>query len=265
MSLKNKPVSCKVFDSHFHIIDKRFPLVPNNGFLPDDFTCEDYLERTKSFPLAGGAIVSGSFQSLDQSYLTDALQKLGPSFVGVTQLPASVSDEELLRLNELGVRAIRFNLKRGGSEKVENLETLAMRIYDLARWHVELYVDSRDLPDLHNTLVKLPAVSIDHLGLSKDGFASLLALVERGVHVKATGFGRVDFEVPGALRNICAVNPDALMFGTDLPSTRAPRPYTDDDLKLVTEALGEEMARKVLYGNAVAFYRPQSTSCNRLT
>lgn len=247
----------KVFDSHFHIIDKRFPLVPNNGYLPDDFTCEDYLERTRGMNLTGGAIVSGSFQAMDQSYLVAALQKLGPSFVGVTQLPASVSDDEVLRLNDLGVRAVRFNLKRGGSEKVKHLESMAMRIYDLAQWHVELYVDSRDLPHLHDTLVRLPAVSIDHLGLSKDGFTSLLFLVERGVHVKATGYSRVDFEVKGALREICSINPGALMFGTDLPSTRAPRQYTDDDLLLTIEALGEELARKVLYENAVAFYRPK--------
>jgi len=68
----------KIFDSHFHIIDKRFPLVPNEGYLPDEFSCEDYLGRTKSFHLAGGAIVSGSFQAFDQTYLMDALQKLGP-------------------------------------------------------------------------------------------------------------------------------------------------------------------------------------------
>ncbi len=49
------------------------------------------------------------------------------------------------------------------------------------------------------------------------------------------------------------------MFGTDLPSTRAPRPYTDKDLLLVVEVLGEEGARAVLYDNAVAFYRPKAT------
>lgn len=246
-----------VFDSHFHIIDSRFPLVPNDGYLPEDFTCSQYLERTANMRLAGGAVVSGSFQALDQSYLIDALSLLGPGFVGVTQLPATVSDEEVLRLNELGVRAVRFNLKRGGSEKVEHLEKMARRVWELAGWHVELYVDSRGLGDLKETLAALPAVSIDHLGLSKGGFATLLPLVERGVRVKATGFGRVDFDVKTALREICAANPDALMFGTDLPSTRAPRPYADEDLLLVLDALGEELARKVLYQNAVAFYHPR--------
>lgn len=125
----------KLFDSHFHIIDPRFPLAPNQGYLPEPFAVADYLERTKAYDLAGGAVVSGSFQAFDQNYLLAALEALGPGFVGV--------------------------------------------------------------------------------------------------------------------------NPDALFFGTDLPSTRAPRPYADTDLLLVVEALGESLARKVFYENAVDFYRPQ--------
>ena len=29
-----------LFDAHFHIIDQRFPLVPNNGYVPEPFTCQ---------------------------------------------------------------------------------------------------------------------------------------------------------------------------------------------------------------------------------
>jgi predicted TIM-barrel fold metal-dependent hydrolase len=247
----------RVFDSHFHIIDHRFPLVPNNGFIPEEFTCEDYLERTKGLLLTGGAVVSGSFQAFDQTYLFDALHRLGPRFVGVTQLPVSVSDEEVIRLDGLGVRAVRFNLKRGGAENIKHLGEMALRVYDLVRWHVELYVDSKELIDLRDRLLKLPAVVIDHFGLSKIGFYSLLSMVEQGVHVKATGFGRIDFDVKDALLAISAANPNALMFGTDLPSTRAPRPYRDEDVNLILDVLGEKMGRKVLYENAVAFYRPK--------
>ena len=246
----------KLFDTHLHIIDNRFPLVPNNGYLPDEFTCEDYLDRMKGYRLAGGAIVSGSFQALDQTYLVDALNKLGPRFVGVTQVPASVPDEELLALERAGVRAARFNLKRGGSEKVTHLDRLARRVHELVGWHVELYVDSPELASLYPTLVALPSVSIDHLGLSSEGFATLLKLVEKGVHVKATGFGRVDFDVKTALKELFSANPDALMFGTDLPSTRAPHPYEDNDFDLVIEVLGKEKASKVLFENAAKFYRP---------
>lgn len=243
-----------IFDSHLHIIDPRFPLIPNQSYLPPLFTAEDYLRRTKHLHIVGGAIVSGSFQGFDQTYFLDALKKLGPTFVGVTQLPASVSDEEIVSLNASGIRAIRFNLKRGGSEKLENMESFAKRAHEIADWHVELYVDSRDLPDLSQTLLRLPAVSIDHLGLSQSGFSTLLTLVENGVKVKASGFGRVDFDIPTALKEIAKANPNALMFGTDLPSTRAPRPFLDEDIRLITDIFDKDLAVKILYSNAIEFY-----------
>lgn len=246
----------KVFDSHFHIIDDRYPLVANQGYLPGNFTCADYQGRVKDLNIVGGAIVSGSFQAFDQTYLLQALEELGPTFVGVTQLPASVSDEEVLRLNAAGVRAVRFNLKRGGSETVEKLEFFAERVYEVAGWHVELHVDSTHLADLYPILVGLPSISIDHLGLSKSGLRVLLTLVERGVHVKASGFGRVDFDVMPVIKAITAINPNALMFGTDLPSTRAGRPFSDNDLKVLTESVDDDTTRKVMYENAVSFYRP---------
>lgn len=245
----------QLFDSHLHIIDPRFPLVPNQGFLPSPFTVEDYLARVAALNVVGGVVVSGSFQGYDQTYLCAALEKLGSRFFGVTQLPATVSDEQVLLLNATSVRGVRFNIKRGGSENVAHLETLANRIYDLAGWHVELYVDTTQLIDLVPTLTKLPKVSIDHLGLSKEGLDTLLVLVERGVHVKATGFGRVNFDVSKAVKAIAEANPTALMFGTDLPSTRAARAFLDEDVALIMEAVGNELAERILYANGIAFYR----------
>jgi hypothetical protein len=96
--------------------------------------------------------------------------------------------------------------------------------------------------------------SIDHLGLHRDGLSPLLRLVERGVKVKATGFGRVDLDVAATLRAIAAVDPGALLFGTDLPSTRAPRPFSDADVDLVTATLGPELGRRALHDNALAWY-----------
>jgi predicted TIM-barrel fold metal-dependent hydrolase len=218
-----------LFDAHFHVIDPRFPLVPNRGYLPDRYTVSDYRERMEGYDLRGGAVISGSFQAFDQDYLVNALDQLGPAFVGVTQLPASVSEEELRELDRYGVRAVRFNLKRGGSEDISHLDAMARRIHALLGWHVELYADACDLSELYDTLVR----------------------------VKASGFGRVDFDVRGALKELHAVNPDALMFGTDLPSTRAARPYSDRDFQLVIDTLGETAARRVLLDNAVDFYRPR--------
>ncbi|NNC99555.1 MAG: amidohydrolase family protein [Gammaproteobacteria bacterium] len=247
-----------VFDSHLHIIEGRHQLHSNDGYLPPAFSCDDYLERMRPYQLCGGAIVSGSFQGFDRGYLVAALQRLGASYVGVIQLPVDVTDKEIKNLHKIGVRAIRFNLKRGGSEGIAHLPCMASRVYDIAGWHVELYVDSDLLKDLYGKLRKLPAVSIDHLGLTRSGLKQLLKLVDNGASVKASGFGRVDFDVKGALRQLYAANPDALMFGSDLPSTRAPRPYMDNDFLLVLEALGAEAAPRVFSQNAIKLYKPAS-------
>ena len=101
---------------------------------------------------------------------------------------------------------------------------LAQRVHALAGWHAELYLDASDLPGLSRLLERLPRLCIDHLGLSRRGLPHLLRLVEKGAKVKATGFGRLDFPPAQAVIAIARVDPHALIFGTDLPGTRAPRP-----------------------------------------
>ncbi|MGJ9383362.1 amidohydrolase family protein [Salipaludibacillus sp. CF4.18] len=245
----------EIFDAHFHIIDPQFPLVENQGFLPDTFTSYDYLEKAKDLNIIGGALVSGSFQEYDQTYLLHALKILGPSFTGVTQLPYDTSDEKIINLDKKGVKAVRFNVKRGGSEMLARLDSFSRRVHDLAGWHTELYIDSRSLIEIASTLTELPAVSIDHLGLSRDGFSTLLDLVDHGVKVKATGFGRLDFNPEDAIREIYHINPEALMFGTDLPSTRAKRPFHHSDINLIYNVLDEYGAKKVLLKNAQRWYK----------
>jgi predicted TIM-barrel fold metal-dependent hydrolase len=224
----------RIFDAHFHIIDPRFPLVPNQGYLPSPFTVADYRARVG---FDGGAVVSGSFQAFDQTYLVDALRALGDGFVGVAQVPDDISDEEVLELRDAGVRAFRLNLHRGASLDVD----LAWRLWELAGWHVEIYADARTLP-----VLDVPRLVIDHLGLGP----AVLPFVERGAFVKASRFGALSFDVPGLLRAIAAVNPAALLFGSDLPGTRAPRSFEERDLELVLECAGE----RALWDNAAALY-----------
>jgi hypothetical protein len=47
-------------------------------------------------------------------------------------------------------------------------------------------------------LSKLPQIVIDHLGMTQQGLPALLDLVDAGAKVKATGFGRVDIDIPQA-------------------------------------------------------------------
>ncbi|RNL83516.1 amidohydrolase family protein [Halostreptopolyspora alba] len=249
-----------MFDAHFHIIDPRFPLVANQGYRPDPFTVADYRARVAGLGVTGGAVVAGSYQGYATDYLVTALRELGEGFVGVAQLPPDVSEAELRELHAAGVRALRFNLRRrvgGGaldSVDLDSLLELGARAARLFGWPAEFYVDSRELPTLAPRITALPRISVDHLGLSAEGLPALLDLVAAGARVKATGFGRTDMDVVNTLRSIAAVDPRALMFGTDLPSTRAPRPFAHEDRDLVVRALGAEAAEKALGANARAFY-----------
>lgn len=245
----------KIFDSHFHIINPKFPLVENNGYLPPDFTVDNYQEKVKDFGIVGGAIVSGSFQKFDQEYLLDSLKAFGKNYFGVANIPIGMKNSELENLNESNIRAVRFNLKRGGSESLENMVELSNKLYNSYGWHTELYVDSKDLNQLKTILEQIPKFSIDHLGLSKNGLMDLYYWAERGVKIKATGFGRVDFNPITIMKKIHSINPDSLMFGTDLPSTRAKEPFKYDHLKRLKDSFSEDEQKKILYQNANDWYR----------
>ena len=245
----------RLFDSHCHIIDPRFPIVANNGYTPPPFPLEAYLAQTRPLGVVAGAIVSGSFQANDQTYLMDVLPKLGTGWAGVTQFPNDCPDAEIARLDALGVRAVRFNLFRGRLDSVDEIAALATRVHAVAGWHAEIYADAAALAPHVERLSKLPQLSIDHLGMTQAGVPVLLDLVAAGCKVKATGFGRVKLDVPATLEAIARKSPDALVFGTDLPSTRAARPFQPVDIDLVEKVLGPELAQKAFWNNPVALYR----------
>ncbi|MDT0304087.1 amidohydrolase family protein [Streptomonospora wellingtoniae] len=243
-----------LFDAHLHIIDHRFALPGNSGYRPEPFSVADYRECTRELGFTGGAVVAGSFSGTGQDHLVAALRELGPAYVGVAQLPPDTSDSHLRDLHAAGVRALRLNLYRGAVDDLDSLVQLGRRAAELLNWPTEIYVDSRDLRALAPRVAPLPRISIDHLGLSAAGLPALLALVGSGARVKATGFGRGDLDVAAALRAVAEVNPGALMAGTDLPGTRAPRPFDPADLKVIAETLPPAAAEAAFGANARDFY-----------
>ena len=179
----------------------------------------------KPLGVVAGAVVSGSFQANDQTYLIDTLPKLGTGWVGVTQIPNDYPDAEIAKLGAIGIRAVRFNVFRGRIDSVDEIAALSTRAHAVAGWHSEIYADAAALKPHVDQLAKLPQFCIDHLGMTEEGLPVLLDLVAAGWKVKATGFGRVKMDVPKVLEAVAKKSPDALVFGTDIPSTRAQRPF----------------------------------------
>lgn len=245
----------RIFDSHFHIIDHRYPLQKNQGFLPEKFLVEDYCIAMQPCNLIGGIMVSGSFHGFDYSYLEPALCELGPTFFAVVQAPTTIDETTIRYLHSIGVRGIRFNFVRGNRLSVKKIQELAYKVHAIAGWHSEFYINACGLEELRTVLATLPSVSIDHLGLSYDASKHVIYLAEQGVKIKASGFGRVDFDIGTALQNIHHANRNSLMFGSDLPSTRAAHKFSTQDIKIIEDLFSPEEVKRILYQNALEFYR----------
>jgi predicted TIM-barrel fold metal-dependent hydrolase len=146
-----------------------------------------------------------------------------------------VSDDEVLSLDAAGVRAVRFTLARGGALDVD----LALRVHQLTGWHAEVY--ATDLPAHEERLRQLPRLVVDHLGMNPDGLAVAVRL---GAMIKAT---------PRYAGDLRAVRPERLMFGSDLPGTRAARTFAPADLDVIAGITNSGLA-----DNARAWYRPRA-------
>ena len=130
-----------IFDAHFHVIDPTLPAGRQPRLsCPSRSRSATTSDRTAHLDITGGAVVSGSFQAYDQTYLLDALEQLGEGFVGVANVPDDISDREVLALYAGGVRAYRVNLFRGGD--LAQLDD-AERFAELCGWHLEVYVDGK--------------------------------------------------------------------------------------------------------------------------
>jgi predicted TIM-barrel fold metal-dependent hydrolase len=254
----------RLFDGHCHIIDHRFPIVANQGYTPPDFPLDAYLAQARPLGVVADAVVSGSFQADDQTYLVDTLPRLGVGWVGVTKIPNDYPDDAIAKLNALGIRGVRFNMYRGRIDSVDQVVALAARCHAVAGWHSEIYADAAALKPHVATLSKLPQLCIDHLGMTQAGVPVLLDLVAAGCKVKASGFGRAKLDVPKTLASVAQTSPQALVFGTDIPSTRAERPFMPSDIDLMENVLGRELARKAFWDNPFALYRaPKQRQADR--
>lgn len=250
----------KIFDSHFHIIDSKFPLVENQGFVPDYYTANDYLKELKemSIEVTGGAIVSGSFQGYHQDYFAEAISELGSNFVGITQLPFDTTDEDILKLNDVGIKGIRFNLYRGLSSTPKEIKDLSERVYQLCNWKTELYLNLQTIDkEIEELMFTLPKVSIDHLGMHKCSIEKLKKIVNADIPIRLTGFGRVGYErdeIRELITILYSENPSSLIFGSDLPSTRANYRFSTKDIQLIKETVGSEAQDKIFFQNGESWY-----------
>ena len=138
-----------------HIYDSRFPAAPNAKLRPGNATVDDYRRLQKRLGTTRNVVVTPSTYGTDNSCTLDAMAKLGPSARGVVVVDTSVTDAELKRLHDLGIRGIRFNLVQSGATTIEMLEPLSKRVNDLG-WHVQIHMLADAIVENADLFQRLP-------------------------------------------------------------------------------------------------------------
>ena len=151
-------------DTHTHFYNAKFPSAATALMTPPDAWVDDYRSLQKRLNLDRVVIVQPTTYGTDNSCQLEAMKAFGENARGVMVADTSTSDEELERLNRLGVRGVRFHMLPGGAVPWDILEEMAARVNNFG-WHVQLQMNGREFPVREAMLKRLPGVLVvDHVG-----------------------------------------------------------------------------------------------------
>ena len=179
-------------DGQFHVFGPadRYPVRPGAAYEMPSATFAKARQMHAALGLGRGVIVQATTYGTDYSAMLDALAEGGANYRGCVVLRDSVTDAELHRLHDAGVRGTRFNFSRSVNYAPDAgtvARTLA-RVRELG-WYVKLQLHEGGLQEclpLFDQVTEVPIV-IDHmarvdmaLGLGCPTARLMLQLLARG-------------------------------------------------------------------------------------
>lgn len=239
-------------DAHCHVFGPgaTFPFAPERKYTPCDASAAQLFALRDLLGFERNVIVQATCHGADNRALVDALERAGGRARGVATLREDVSDAELRALDAAGVRGVRFNFVRRlvDTTPPATLARIAARVAELG-WHVVIYFEAADLPDLYGFFASLPTtVVVDHMGrpdVTKpvDGpeFQLFLQLLEERTNIwsKVTCPERLSRSGPPLYtdvvpfaRRVVERFPDRVLWGTDWPHPNL-KSHMPDDGRLV--------------------------------
>ena len=237
-------------DCHCHVFGPaaRFPYAEPRSYTPDDAPLEAYLALLNRLGFDRGVLVQPSAYGRDNAAMLDALTHEPKRLRGVGVGGSELDRATLKAWHAAGVRGLRANeFRRDGKPYYQNgvtlaeLEPLLPLIAELG-WHLQLWIDARDLPELGPRLARVPVpIVVDHMGrmehhrgINHPGFQALLRGVGDGrLWAKLSGIYRLGATPPDYLEAkpfhdaLVAANPANLVWGTDWPHPRPEGPLPD--------------------------------------
>jgi predicted TIM-barrel fold metal-dependent hydrolase len=262
----------KSCDSHFYIFGPlaRYPLAKTRGYTPPPALVPQYCAMIDTLGIERMVIVHPSVYGTDNSCSLDAMAALGDRCRMVAVVDAFVTDAQLKQMNDAGVRGVRFNLISLGGPSRNALEALARRIAPMG-WHVQVYVEGKQLAELAPILEKLAVpVVVDHMGQimtawgpNNPSLHALRKLIDSGRGwVKLCGYrcssaGPPYTDVAPLARALVGAAAERCLWGSDWPHPNIDGAMPDDGelLDLLSDwAPTEALRHKILVENPAALY-----------
>jgi predicted TIM-barrel fold metal-dependent hydrolase len=237
-------------DTHCHVFGPaaKFPYAEPRSYTPNDEPFEAYIALLDRLGFDRGVLVQPSAYGRDNTCMLDALARAPKRLRAEAVAGSEVDGTTLKRWHQAGVRGLRANeFRRDGKPYYQNgvglkdVEPHFGLMADLG-WHLELWIDTRDLPDLLPALARVPVpIVVDHMGrleyrhgTSNPGFQALVRGVSEGkLWSKLSGTYRLGATAPDYAQAkpfhdaLVAANPQNLVWGTDWPHPRPDGPVPD--------------------------------------
>ena len=237
-------------DAHCHVFGPgdAFPYAPGRTYTPVDAGKETLFALHRHLGIERSVIVQASCHGRDNTAMLDAIAAGGGRYKGIAMVDPDVPADELKRLDDGGIKGVRFNFVShlGADADIDGVLRVVDKIAPLG-WHLVVHFEADRLETLAPVLKRIPlTMVIDHMGrvdasrgLDQAAFRLLQDLMEdERFWVKVSGCERISRAgppfhdaVPFA-RGLVERFPDRTLWGTDFPHPNIKR-FMPNDGELV--------------------------------
>ena len=264
-------------DAHCHVFGpaNKFPFALERKYTPCDASKEKLFKLRDFLGFEKNVIVQASCHGTNNDALEDTLLSSNDLARGVAVVSPQVTKADLNRLDNAGVRAVRFNFVKRLVDNTprEIFQKIAKTIADLG-WHIVVYLEAQDLEELIPFLKSLPTdIVFDHMarpdvskGLDSMEFNLFRKLMENNKfwcktscpeRLSRKGPEQNYSDILPFMRLLVENYSDRVLWGTDWPHPNM-KSHMPDDGKLVNIvneiAPTEELKTKLLVDNPTRLY-----------
>jgi 2-pyrone-4,6-dicarboxylate lactonase len=228
-------------DVHAHVLDPSRPSTAGAAYEPFTATLDNYQRHLDRLGIDKAVLVTASVHGTDNQPMLDALARRAGALRGVAVADVEIGEDELTRMHELGVRAIRLQERFAGGTPLSAMERLGNKIRDMG-WHIEIWANVAEHLDwLPRAIAACPVpVVLDHFGYLPaeidEEHPAVQAMIElardHGTWITLSGAYRLAPQYPPAsaskalqtrVQVLADTVPNRLLWASDWPYVAPPR------------------------------------------